>query len=82
VCDGVGDAGVVCAGWTAGVVWAGCTAGVVCVWTAGVVCVVDDDEVDELVDVDELLAFAGGFGALFRFGSAGAAPTAVTATFC
>jgi hypothetical protein len=76
---GEGDAGVVCAGCTAGVVWAGCTAGVVGVWTAGVVCVVDDDELDEL---DELLALAGGFGALFRFGSAGAAPTAMIATFC
>ena len=76
MCDGGGDAGVVCAGCTAGVVWVGCTAGVVCVWTAGVVCVVDDDE------LDELLALVGGFGALFRFGRAGAAPTAVIATFC
>ncbi len=79
MCDGDGDAGVVCAGWTAGVVCAGWTAGVVCVvWTA-VVCVADEDWLDEL---DELLDLAGGFGALFRFGSAGAAPTAVIATFC
>jgi hypothetical protein len=78
VCEGGGVGGV--------------TAGVVCVvWTAGVVCVVWTADADcELCvadevcwfELDELLVLAGGFGALFRFGTAGAAPTAVIATFC